>query len=1163
MNCFKFMKRLQIIFLIIFFISIAANRTNEKINSALNYDGTFLKINIDSLNNAVISRGWDHAALELYHHLFSNFSFKSDEAQKILRNFPDNFEKSFLHALIEKKNQNFKAMFDSLFSALDRHSEYLPYYDELAFSARATGQNLILENTLNSNSNLNNLQKSYALGAINLLNGHYRISLSEYLKADSLLPENKYILFNLSVVYKGLGNYKKSFETLSRIRNAFPEDKFMNAKIYLAEGTLFYLSNKINNAEILYRKAFNEAQKVSDLVISSKAAINLGICSDAKGDIEKARKYFWEGINLAEKINDAEAMALGYSELGVSYTFTYDLVNAKKYYLSAYRYYKKINNAVRLSLLSNNIGRLYINFSDYKSAAKYYETGIQFAGDDKRSQALNLIGLADVYANLSNYSKALKYYNEAQKITSELNEHSLTTEVSTGLGALNFNLGKFKNAAFYYKFAFELQNKMNDAFGLADILHKLGLTYFRMDSLASAENYFLESIKQARKSNNELAEISSIMDLADLYLYKGDASSAESFIKKAKSLAKARNWENILAELAIVEGSASEKKKNFNSAKQFYFAALNSAKHLNDYNLQIASYSSLGNLFHAFGFTEAAESFYQAGINLVETLSKPLFEETEIQISYFETKRKLYDSYAELLLEKKDYEKAFLVIDKSRSRNTMQNLLSIKLSQNSISKNENEIIYELDWMIHSGIYSEPESDSLKSILNEQLKKLIEKEPSIKKLLEPEFLASVKDFQNILKEDENFISYYSSKNNTYLFLVNKNLFKTFNLNINKNEIGSLLSKISPNFSSSRDKPNIINKDLFALNAKASNDLYKKILAPITEFASAGEKLIISPSMELLVFPFDLLVTDFNDSESYYDYTNKNFLVSKYVTSYTPSASAYAQAQKTSSNIKSSALLVGDPAIEIQNEQFSERRGLLEESVGLPRSFALLPLKYSSDEIKMIRNIIKADKVFMSKDATETNFKAYAESSSIIHLSTHSLLFKNQPLIFFSNFFDSDNDGFLEASEIAQLKLKSDLVVLSSCSSGLGMLDESEGILGMTKSFFDAGAKSIVVTLWEVNDKYTSIFMTIFYKKLSEGFDKAAALQQAKVEFIKKHSPNPYFWGAFVLSGNTDAVKFESPSSFITYLLIAVIAIMILLLYKAVSRRKKINNINNLV
>jgi CHAT domain-containing protein len=130
-----------------------------------------------------------------------------------------------------------------------------------------------------------------------------------------------------------------------------------------------------------------------------------------------------------------------------------------------------------------------------------------------------------------------------------------------------------------------------------------------------------------------------------------------------------------------------------------------------------------------------------------------------------------------------------------------------------------------------------------------------------------------------------------------------------------------------------------------------------------------------------------------------------------------------------------------------------------------------------------------------------------------------------VIFFSNLYDPDNDGFLEAGEIVQLKLNSDLVVLSSCNSGLGRIDESEGIIGMAKAFFEAGARSIVVSLWEVNDKYTSKLMTAFYRKLNDGLDKSEALRQAKIEFIKEYSANPYYWGAFVLSGDITKIPIE--------------------------------------
>ena len=161
----------------------------------------------------------------------------------------------------------------------------------------------------------------------------------------------------------------------------------------------------------------------------------------------------------------------------------------------------------------------------------------------------------------------------------------------------------------------------------------------------------------------------------------------------------------------------------------------------------------------------------------------------------------------------------------------------------------------------------------------------------------------------------------------------------------------------------------------------------------------------------------------------------FLISDYPISYTPSAAVYVEEAQNKSSNNDKVLIVGDPAIDNQSEEFLQRIGLLAESESSTKIPTLLSSEDSGAEVKIISNIIKADNIFLSKGATETNFKQNAEVSKIIHLSTHSLLYKKQPLILFSNFYDPENDGFLEASEIVQLKLNSDLVVLSSSSSGL--------------------------------------------------------------------------------------------------------------------------------
>ena len=111
--------------------------------------------------------------------------------------------------------------------------------------------------------------------------------------------------------------------------------------------------------------------------------------------------------------------------------------------------------------------------------------------------------------------------------------------------------------------------------------------------------------------------------------------------------------------------------------------------------------------------------------------------------------------------------------------------------------------------------------------------------------------------------------------------------------------------------------------------------------------------------------------------------------------------------------------------------------------------------------------------------------------------------------------------LSLFEIYELKCRNDLVVLSACDTSRGKLYESEGVTSLARAFFYAGAKSVVSTLWSVNDRSTSIIMTEFYKELLKGKRKDEALRQAKLSYLESADPeyqHPYYWAGFIAMGD---------------------------------------------
>ena len=118
--------------------------------------------------------------------------------------------------------------------------------------------------------------------------------------------------------------------------------------------------------------------------------------------------------------------------------------------------------------------------------------------------------------------------------------------------------------------------------------------------------------------------------------------------------------------------------------------------------------------------------------------------------------------------------------------------------------------------------------------------------------------------------------------------------------------------------------------------------------------------------------------------------------------------------------------------------------------------------------------------------------------------------------FSNFKLAD--GYITALDLFSMRCEANLVTLSGCQSGLSQVAESDDLLGLVRGFLYAGARSLLTSLWSVNDDATVSLMAAFYREWQAGATKARALQKA-MQSVRLNYPNPYFWAPFVLIGKT--------------------------------------------
>jgi CHAT domain-containing protein len=198
-------------------------------------------------------------------------------------------------------------------------------------------------------------------------------------------------------------------------------------------------------------------------------------------------------------------------------------------------------------------------------------------------------------------------------------------------------------------------------------------------------------------------------------------------------------------------------------------------------------------------------------------------------------------------------------------------------------------------------------------------------------------------------------------------------------------------------------------------------------------------------------------------------------------------------------------VGDPILSDSSALFS----------------GLSPLQNAAAELSSINLSLGSDnEIITQENATKENLLSLTNKSyRFVHFATHGVFNEESPQ--YSGLIlspDANQNNFLSVSDIFEMNLPCEMVTLSACSSALGDNVSGEGIVGLTRGFIYAGAQSVCSTLWDVSGESTAEFMTDFYKLLANDIDKGTALAKTKREMIASSElAHPFFWGAFVLSG----------------------------------------------
>ena len=305
---------------------------------------------------------------------------------------------------------------------------------------------------------------------------------------------------------------------------------------------------------------------------------------------------------------------------------------------------------------------------------------------------------------------------------------------------------------------------------------------------------------------------------------------------------------------------------------------------------------------------------------------------------------------------------------------------------------------------------------------------------------------------------------------------------------------------------------------------AKQLYSFLIRSVPE-TSTATRLILAPDGVLNLLPFEAL----RDVQGQY-------LLKSHVISYVPSGTILDMLRRTKDQqfAPMPLLAVGDVAYENQGGAGRKMpppvtvRGRMERGIADLSGIGLHDLPQTREEVREIGKVVGADAVLLlGKDATETAFKRQPlDQFRILHLAVHGFADTQYPersALVLGADPKSGDDGLLQVREIIRLRLNAELTTLSACDSGVGKLQGQEGVSNLVEAFLVAGSKSVVASLWNVDDASTSALMEDFYKRLAQGEPTSSALRNAKLDLLARFGDqeSPYYWAAFISVGETFA------------------------------------------
>ena len=876
-------------------------------------------------------------------------------------------------------------------------------------------------------------------------------------------------------------------------------------------------------------------------------------------------------LELRKKIYGERNYKVGVLEnaLGISYKTIGREDQALNYFLSAEKSYTSNNkyNKSAIANLYNNIGNLYKNKLDYNTSLEYYKRAINIYSQQKEK---NFYDITDTYYNIANIYKNTGDFEESLSI---VNQYSSKAYPDTKLYFLDLK------AIVYQKLNLPVEAEKAYLEAIAESKELVKKNYLNEIEVGLEYlNYasFLIDFGQMKKAFEILEKayviIFPIQPHKGEYLaqyYKIMGYYYESKKVNSKELETFKKQKNLLLTKSISFYKNGLNALNFDSnlisdslisaeGSLSLIESLNLLKIIADTYVQLAEIYNTVETQYIGNLTNALE-YYRITGDLIQQARKEITSEdskiklAELEQNTFhkmiETAHNAYNveesaEIMEFAFKNTERIKASSVFDRLSDELAKNSLIpdSILIQENMLNYNITQKAETLYHLQNEDVPNDKKIAQIDSALfqlkkqREELNQYLEKNySSYYDLKYSDQLYSVLEIQQKLKKDEVIIEYVFNETDTipklYAFFISTEKIRFIQPEIDSVFVESVATAFQ--FMSNPRYMFTTNEDSkqFCI---ASNHLYNKLISPF-ENDIKDKKIMIVPDGKLNYLAFDALIEEIPDTSTVINFAKLKYLIRKNSINYSYSTNLRYRFNNPERKTKNKVLAFA-PQYKQDTFMFVDEPMVLVPLTGIQREVDII-----SDEL--------TTSVFRGNEALEIKFREESENYDILHLAMHAFIDDENPafsrLAFYqNNSNDPKNNGWLNTADIYNLNLKAKLTVLSACNTGSGKLQRGEGVMSLARGFLYAGCPSIVMTLWEVEDKAGTQIMGAFYKNLKKGRTIDDALRLAKLEYLENANPrtaHPHYWLSYVSIGDNTPL-FRSYDYYFFGLLILILIVI---------------------